>query len=152
MFLVYDSHVERVKKIRSLIDFDIVIAVIVAAVYFEWTVRRAILALGASPTKYIRENYLKGATFKQYPQIWNKEVYPRLNKRIGDVLSNFAFGDNPAFTLRNRIVHGELGSVKFDFGKEKVEEILTAIEELNNFAITQYEPLSGRRIVRKKAR
>jgi hypothetical protein len=154
MFFVNDSRDERNNKIRSLIDTDICIAVLVAAADFEWTCRRCILALGCSPTKHIRENVLKGATFTQYPRKWNIEVYPRFSIHIDAILPHgFLFNkDNEAFELRNKIIHGECGFVKFDYGKEKVEEILLASNKLTEFAKNQYDPIYGRRIMRTKAR
>ena len=151
MFLVHDTHEERLELIRKLAKIDMAVAVIIAAMYFEWTYRRAILALGCSTTKVIREEILDGATFNDYPRIWNKEVYPRLNIHIEDVLKNFTFKNNPALTLRNKLVHAESGTVKSDYGNEKVEEIISAIEGLNKFALKYYEPLS-RKIVRRKPR
>lgn len=154
MFLVRDSREERTNQIHKLMDVDVIIAVIMAAADFEWTCRRCILALGKSPTKYIREKQLKNATFRTYPKAWHTEVYPRLNKRIEDVLSKFTFDNkmNEAFILRNKLVHGEIGSVNTDYGREKVEELLIASTELTAFADKCGEPIYGRRLVRVKPR
>ena len=134
MFLVSDNREYRSQKIRSLIDIDIEIAVLVAAADFEWTCRRCILSLGQSPTKYIREHVLKKATLSKYPTAWKQEVSSRGYVTIEEIIPNFKFKDNAAFDLRNKIIHGELGTVNFDFGKETVENILSASEALANFA------------------
>ena len=154
MFLVQGTRPERSDKIRSLMDIDINVAVIIAAADFEWTCRRCILALGKSPTKYIREELLAGATFSKYPGIWDKEVYPMVGEHINEVLTTFRFDrtTNDAFKLRNKLVHGESGPVSFNYGREKAEEILLASEELSNFAMKKHEPIYGRMIRRTKTK
>ncbi|MDL2279801.1 hypothetical protein LJC15_03945 [Desulfovibrio sp. OttesenSCG-928-G11] len=147
MFLVTDDREERSKKIREFIDIDVEVAVLVAAADFEWTCRRCILALGTSPTKYIRNNVLKGKTFTKYPQIWKQEVYPMYLISIEDLLPNFSFKGNAAFDLRNQIIHGEVGKVKFENGKETVEEILSATERLTDFAEEKGYPIN--RMIRR---
>ena len=57
MFLINDTMEERHQTIRSFLSSDPMIAVILAAADFEWTVRRAILALGTLPTKEIRKHF-----------------------------------------------------------------------------------------------
>ena len=54
MFLVADNRNDRDLLIKSYFDAEPAISILLAAADFEWTVRRAILALGKSPTKHIR--------------------------------------------------------------------------------------------------
>lgn len=55
MFFVNDTQEHRHKFIRSFLKKDTApIAVLLAAIDFEWTVKRAILAFGTSPTKDLR--------------------------------------------------------------------------------------------------
>jgi len=51
MFLVKDDPTEREKKILGFVPNEPAIAVILAAVHFEWTVRRAIIALCGKNSK-----------------------------------------------------------------------------------------------------
>jgi hypothetical protein len=53
--LVSDTQENRHAQIRRLlVDQKAVIAVLLAAADVEWTIRRAIIALGTSPTAYLR--------------------------------------------------------------------------------------------------
>ena len=54
MFLVSDDSPTRELRIRAALTTEPAIAVIVGAVHVEWTVRRAILALGRSPNVVLR--------------------------------------------------------------------------------------------------
>ena len=151
MFLIQDNREQRSKTIRSLIEKDLSLAALAAVADFEWTYHRCILALGKSPTRTIRENILPTASFKDYTRIWNEEVYPRVKRR----LKEFCFGDSQFFSLRNRIVHGELhelGFMKFEYGKKDVEEILLASERLTEFAAEYNDPLYDKRIIRYSSR
>ncbi len=59
MFLVRDRIEARHEKIRTFMGSDdAAIAVLLAAADFERTVRRAILALGNTPTKQLRTKVL----------------------------------------------------------------------------------------------
>jgi len=155
MFLVRDTREERTKQIRKLMELDPVIAVIMAAADFEWTCRRCVLALGKSPTKHIREKVLHKASFAKYTGAWEKEVYPMWGKHIGEIIGESFFDNatNEAFILRNKLVHGEFGTVTDGYGREQVEKLLDASVKLTAFAAdTCGEPIYGRRIIRIKPR
>lgn len=150
MFLVKDSISERHRKIRALDPFA---GVILAAADFEWTVRRAILALGTQPTKAIRESLEKvSGGLGGYKDKWKKEVFQRTGKRLPEIIPEWEFFKKEAYKLRNRLVHGVKGTVSEDFARERLECILAASRALNDFAQEQGEPLYGRAIRRLKPR
>ena len=149
MFLVKDSISERHRKIRSMNPFA---GVILAAADFEWTVRRAILALGTQPTKVIRESLGQASGLDKYKKVWADEVFPRTGKRLPDVIPGWDFFKKDAYKLRHRLVHGAKGTVGEDFARERQECILAASRALNDFAQEQGEPLYGRAIRRLNPR
>ena len=150
MFLVNDTLAERHEQIRSLEPF---IGVILAAADFEWTVRRAILALGTRPTKDIRQDVLgRVSGLERYKNAWKEEVYPRLGKHLAEIIPQWEFFSTDAYKLRNRLVHGVKGTVGEDYARERMESILAASRALNDFAETLGEPLYGRAIRRLKSR
>ncbi len=55
MFTVKFGSKNRESQIMRILKKDHSTAVILAAVHFEWTIKRAILKLGVSPTKTLRK-------------------------------------------------------------------------------------------------
>ena len=151
VFLVLDTLEERQEKIAS---FDEpFIAVLLAAPDFEWTARRAILALGSSTTKEIKENTLKLCSgLKEYKDAWKEEVQPLTGKGLPEIIPGWQYFRESAYPLRNRLVHGIEGSVTSQYAQERVEAILSASKAVTEFADSFGEPLYGRRIVRRKPR
>jgi len=94
MFSIGYGSAKREESIRKLAETDDTTAVILAAVHFEWMMKRAILKLGCSPTKELRsslENIYKLTDKKSakgdYQGIWSKEVAPRFkSSSLGSVL------------------------------------------------------------------
>jgi hypothetical protein len=55
MFLVKGSSQQREQRIQAFSQEDPSLSALLAVIHFEWTVRRAILALGTSPNVDVRE-------------------------------------------------------------------------------------------------
>ncbi|MFZ1536486.1 MAG: hypothetical protein WAT23_03770 [Chromatiaceae bacterium] len=159
MFLVSDSQQNRHDLIESFLKEDTAtIAVILAAIDFEWTIRRAILALGCSPTKYIRLEVLgnknMGSGPDAYKKAWNAEPYRNLRKRIDEVIPHWSRLKDPelgALRLRNQIVHGIRGTVSLPLATDKVQDFLKASKCLEQLAQENNTSLY-RRITRRKTR
>jgi hypothetical protein len=150
MFLINDKQTTRHEKIRSYLQKEPVIAVILAAADFEWTARRAILALGRSPTKTINARFdreRKGgpAALKEY---WKIEVKPRLKTDLARILPNWGELAKNAYQLRNRLVHGADGSVGNKFAARAVETMLKGSKVIADYALEQGEPVYGKCIRR----
>jgi hypothetical protein len=151
MFLVSDTPKARHEKIRSFLEREPVIAVLLAAVDFEWTVRRAILALGNNPTKFIRENVINRTSgLDDYKESWREEVKPRFGVGLAGVIPAWEFFKTQAYPLRNRLVHGVSGTVGTPYATKRVEAILRASAALVTFAECHSEPIYGRHIRRTK--
>jgi hypothetical protein len=154
MFLISDTLETRQEKIRGFLHSEPVIAVLLAAADFEWTIRRAILALGKNPTKHIREHRHKlyrCSSLARYSEVWNNEVKSRFGDGLPSIIHEWEFFNN-AFKLRHRLIHGESGTTGTEYAKWRVEAILNASKAVVEYADSKGEPVYGRRIVRRKAR
>jgi len=151
---------KREDEIRRILkDQDTTTAVILAAVHFEWMLKRAILKLGMSPTKALREqladvytiNDKKGRR-EDYKAIWRREVQIRFaNAALGTVLGRLNAIQNVALDLRGRIVHGN-GTASRKQAEAAVELFLDAGEKLRAFAEKGGENLDSRLKRRIRAR
>ena len=148
MFLVSDKQTDRHEKIRSFLATEPAIAVLLAAIDFEWTVRRAILALGTSPTKDIRVSMENASGPKRYKEVWNEEVKPQLGETLVEAVPDW-FGLTEAFQYRHRLVHGIQGTIPAEKAIDSVEAFLGASTALEGMAV-KHDGTLYRRIVRYK--
>jgi hypothetical protein len=153
MFFVSDSQIQRHDRIRAfLTDESATIAVILAAIDFEWSVRRAILALGSSPTKHIREVTFAGfhGGYANYADAWKQEVTVWLKQSLAQAIPHWSRLINKkdgAVRLRGQIVHGAQVSVSADFARPRVDDWLAASTTLEALA-NQHNTSLYKRIVR----
>jgi hypothetical protein len=154
MFFVNDSIDARHSKIRRHIEKDAALGLILAAIDFEWTVRRAILALGKSPTKIIKEEVLatgRRSGLKHYEECWSSEVLPlHRNNPLSELIGEWETL-RKAFFLRNKLVHG-LATAGEPFARFRTDTLLAASRKLFDFSQEHDSPIYGRRIVRLKER
>jgi hypothetical protein len=153
MFLINDTLEARHQTIRNFLLSDRMIAVILAAADFEWTVRRAILGLGISPTKEIRRRFEAERTsgLKGYKEVWRYEVKPRLGRDLTNIIPKWESFKN-AFNLRHRLVHGISGTTGSTYAQQAVDVILSASKALVQYSEEHHSPVYGSRIVRTKPR
>lgn len=158
MFFVSDTQQDRHKMIRAFLSPETAaIAVLLAAVDFEWSIRRAVLALGGSTTKHIQQSVLGRKDVsgpKGYKDAWNAEVVSYLTIGIDQAIPHWGRlidPDRGSFRLRNQIAHGIRGSVSLELATAKVDDFLLASQCLAKLAETQNTSLF-RRIVRRKPR
>ena len=149
MFLVKDNYKERKNRIKGFFKTETQIAIILSAVHFEWTIRRAIIALGYSSNKEIRIKLFCCHGLDNYKQLWKDEVvnhqnFPLLSKIINN-WSNF----KTAFEERHRLVHG-VSSCSEIFATPKVELILLGANDVREFCegngIDLYERIPVRKV------
>lgn len=76
MFLVSDTLQGRRRIIRSFEDKQSTLGVLLAVVDFEWTVRRAIIALAYLPTKHVRADIERCSGPQKYLEKWHYHVSP----------------------------------------------------------------------------
>jgi hypothetical protein len=149
MFLVGDDSVDREARIQTLLAAQPPIAVILGAVHVEWTVRRAIIALGCSPNVVIRERLLRCHGLDQYKALWKDEVVTvRQAPPLTQVVTRWAELRN-GFELRHRLVHGA-SSCTADYAASRVEALLAAAADIRAFCLRQGVDLHVRLPVRRK--
>lgn len=151
MFFVDDTQTQRHKRIRSFLKTEPAIAVLLGATDFEWTVRRAIIALGESPNVDIRERTLDGCHgLDAYKKAWKLEMQPVHTVPLSAVIPNWQFFREKAFPLRHKIIHGVLGTVGADHATLRVEAMLDASHALVQFAASRESDLYKRLKVRRR--
>ncbi len=150
-FLVGDNQASRHDRIRSFITSgDPVIAVLLAAVDFEWTVRRAILALGKKPTVIIREKILRHCHgLKAYSDPWRSEIKPKHLVGLADVVGNWD-DFKKAYQLRHTLVHGAQGTTGTQYAAIRVDAMLSASKAIATFCTNHGTHLFSRLPVRKR--
>ena len=150
MFLVKDKVAERKKRICQFLDTEPPIAVILSAVHFEWTVRRAIIALGNSTNKEIRKQLERCHGLPMYKAMWCEEAYCTSKNipKLTEVVNNWEQFKRD-FDLRHKLVHG-IESCSKKFASPKVESILTAADDILNFCKGKGISLEKRLPVKRK--
>ena len=156
MFLICDKVSERHKKIRSFLKKgDYSIAVILAAVDFEWTVRRAIRALGKQPSGILKEeiNKSKERGCAGYKNLWKKHVCDDVEKSLVKIIGRRNWDRLiAAFSHRNDLVHGYEGSPNPVQATNSVDSLIMASEIINKLTESLKFPIYGKPIRRKKER
>ena len=150
LFLVKDDHMERENKINGFVSAEPAIAVILAAVHFGWMIRRAIIALGVSPNKKIHEQLRCCHGLGKLKDAWKDEVKQRTQKGIAEVTAVWPQLKD-AFALRNRLVHG-VKPTSNDYAERRVEWLLQAARDIQQFCKTHEVDLYRRLPVRRKGR
>jgi len=151
MFFVNDTQARRHDKVRAFLQTESVIAVLLGAADFEWTVRRAIIALGESPNVELREQTLDRCHgLDSYKKAWKKEVQPMHETPLAEVIPNWQFFTEKAFPLRHRIIHGAIGSVSSEYAGKRVEAMLDASRAIVEFATIRGFELYQRLKVRRR--
>jgi hypothetical protein len=150
MFHVGFGSENREDKIRKIATSDRTTAVILAAVHFEWMLKRSVLKLGITPTKDLREQleYVFRMEAKDgrdgYKEIWGREVASHIkNAALGIVLGRLNRIQSHALDVRGKVIHGN-GTVKNASADEAIELLLGAGSKLRNFAQKQGIDLDAR--------
>ena len=152
MFLVSDAPENREKRIRSfLTKDDCAIAVLLAAAHFEWSVSRAILALGTKPNKELRTILASCYGLERYKDLWAQEVVPGRNiGRLPVVIKEWATFKK-AFDLRHSLIHGR-NSCSLAYAEPRVISILQASHNVHHACAIEGVDLHIRLKVRRKRR
>ena len=146
MFLVRQSITERHSYIECFLDCDDAsVAVLLAAADFERCIRRAILALGQSPTKNIREGLFSQHFhgLEAFKEGWKKEVKPRLGVNLAnDVVRDWG-RFKKAFGFRHQLIHGATNKLSVEFASGVARTVLRGASDLDDFARDQGASLDG---------
>lgn len=150
VFLVKDSSLERESRIKFFLDEDPTLSLILSAVHFEWTIRRAIIALGTSPNVAIRIKLRNCHGLKRYKSLWKEEVAAKVGEKgLPDVVKNWENLDK-AFRLRHKLVHGA-GSCGSAYARERAMWALEATDYVWQFCNEEKINLDARLPVRRSA-
>ena len=140
MFHIGFGSANRETEIRKIAQTDRTTAIILAAVHFEWMLKRAILKLGASPTTDLRkelENVFKMEKkngHDGYKEVWHREVGSRVtHASLKAVLGKPSRIQSHALNVRGKVIHGN-GTVKNTDADEAIELFLGAGQKLRDFA------------------
>lgn len=112
MFDLSDKRTKRRKTILGHAHFDPGLGVVLAAMDFEWTCRRAIVALSETPTTILYERFFSRYTsLRKLGKAWDDEVLPHLKhkKSLVNVVCQKEITlqqVKDAMQCRNVVVHG----------------------------------------------
>jgi hypothetical protein len=131
IFLVSDSQTNRHKAILAFVSEDqSVIAVILAAIDLEWTIRRVIDGMLASRDQGFVPDKVSG--LDAYAKVWSKALPPEDGQSLPDVVGEWQ-ELKVAYQARNDIVHGRQGSTGLEFANSRVERILGASKSIAKY-------------------
>ena len=146
MFLVKDTSPAREARIQAFMVDDPLLAALLAIVHVEWTLRRAIIALGHSPNTDIRRKLERCHGHDKYRDLWKEEVTPRTGARLPIVVRNWD-GLARAFRLRHVLVHG-VRTVTHDYAADRAQWALGAAADVHVFCVAHGVDIDGRLPVR----
>jgi hypothetical protein len=158
MFHVSFGSAKRETEIQKIANTDHTTALILAAVHFEWMLKRAIMKLGTSPTKNLRaqlEEVFRMSRHNNqdgYKEIWDREVGKRFKSAsLGTVIGKLTQIQNHALNVRGKVIHGN-GTVSKSDADEAIDLFLGAGRKLQRFAQKNREDLDTRLKARIKPR
>lgn len=150
MFLVKDSSLSREKRIQQFFIEDPSLSTLLAVIHFEWTVRRAVIALGTSPNVNIRTKLKSCHGHKAYKGIWKEEVFPKRGQRLTEVVNNWD-GLRKAFKLRHRLVHG-VSACGAEYARDRTSWAIYACQNIRGFCLKHDIDLDSRLPIRQRPR
>ena len=153
-FLVSDRQIDRHAQIRALVaPGTATIALVLAAIDWEWTVRR-VLDQAASAEIQGRENDHVSGT-NGYAKLWNRLMKRETADQLEQIVGDWD-GFKEAYQLRNDIVHGRKGSGGAQFLGRRVELILAASSAVAEYGRQRdadpYKRLRGKAVLTSPTR
>ena len=150
MFLISDSLATRQAKINRFLDGgEPAIGLLLAAVDFERTVRRAILALGVTPTRELAFQLGRPrpanwevphpkpprypSSLNGYAKAWDKDLHWLKKDRLLEILGEGVELRN-AIQLRHDLVHGDRGTTGANYARSQSECLMRATSRVSAFA------------------
>ena len=148
MFLVKDDSESREQRIRQMITDDPALAALLSVIHFEWTARRAIIALGSSPNVIIRQKLDGCHGHRAYKDQWKAEVVPRYGKTLPVVVNNWD-GLLKAFKLRHGLVHGAV-TCEPSYAAERAGWAIAATRDVRAFCAAHGIDIDARLPIRRQ--
>lgn len=130
-FLVSDSQTNRHKAILAFVNEEqMVIALVMAAIDLEWTIRRVIDGMLTHREPVTISNKVSG--LEAYASAWEIAVPITGGKSLPEVVGEWqALKDS--YKARNDIVHGRQGTAGLEFISSRVVRILNASESIAKY-------------------
>jgi hypothetical protein len=151
MFLVSHSLSERAAQIRSWIPKHPSIALVVAAVYFEWTLCRAIVGLSKRPNKDVRAGLEKAYGIDRYKDFWKAETsHVATPKTLPQLVKNW-HAVTQAFDARNLLVHGRDRYTQ-NMVRSLIDALLSGVTDICEFCLTNGVDINKRLPQRRQKR
>ena len=150
MFFVADKPEFKKKKIREYLNREPMIAVLLAAANFEWTVSRCFFIFGKSPNIELRDRLKGCSSLDRYKEFWRDELIkkdasipplPQVVKKWNEL--------KEAFQLRHILIHGR-GTCSRNMAREPIEVMLAATDDLYEFSTYHGKNINERIPVRRK--
>ncbi len=151
MFFVSDTLAGRQNHIRAYSGNQAALGTLLAVIDFEWTVRRAIIALSSLPTKVVRADIEKSSGAQAYKEKWKNHVFPLRKKELESVVSDWPALKDGAFQMRHKIVHGAQVAIRESEAIEKRDIALKASMDVCNYSKDLGFDLYSRLPTRRKA-
>lgn len=148
-FLVRDSQRTRHERIRSFLnDENAVIAIILAAIDLEWTIRRVIDAKRKRNDELLSDRHVSG--LPAYAKAWSKTIGDDSTHSLIGIVDDWV-KLKKEYQLRHEIVHGRISSIGAEFATERVELILAASKAIAAYGVENdadpYRRLKQRRVL-----
>jgi hypothetical protein len=148
MFLARDGFANREKYVRSFLRSEPSIALVLAAVNFEWTVSRAALFLSRRKNSDLRKIMRSYYAPERYKELWKQEVQPTGIPPLPTIVQNWA-DVRRGFEARNVLVHGK-DRYTTNMASPHVTQLLKGVEFIENYCANVGKPLHDRMPVRRK--
>ena len=130
-FLVSDCQEDRHNKIRKYLQRDTaIIAALLAAVDFEWTIRRVLDRAANEDKKQLEPP--KISRLDQYSKEWSKIFCAPGSKSLSKVVGDWN-ELRSAYQIRHDIVHGRQGSSGVNYAATRVNRILAASKAVADY-------------------
>jgi hypothetical protein len=149
MFLASDRIDQRENKIRSFLSSEPSIALLLAAVNFEWTVSRAVLFLSTTKNTTLRQKLRDYYSLDKYKELWKNEVVAHGHLPLAKLVRNWS-SVLKGFDARNVIVHGKDRYTR-NMATPHVEALLKGARFVDKYCQDRGKPLYERMPVRKKS-
>lgn len=148
MFLIKDSPEQRQNKIRSFLTGEPVVAMLLAAADFEWTVRRAISRFAHKTGNDPGPKFERVSGLKTYCECWAMVATPGF-ARLEEVVQDWG-SLVKSFDLRHQLIHGRQGTTGANYARAHVEAILAASSAVVKYCLDQGEPIYGKKLPSRK--
>jgi hypothetical protein len=152
MFLVKDGEKDRCTRIgRFLGEGEPAIAALLAVIHFEWTLRRALIALSCSPNRHVRQRLRRMHGLEDFKKLWKEEIAMNGGKGLPQVVGKDWQMLISAYDLRHSLAHGRSSCSK-DYASVRVNAALSAASAIRSYAAARDISIYDRLPIRRKAK